>query len=41
MITDLFEFKDIVRKKVVILKGEKGIDIVLLSVIRLALKFPQ
>ena len=41
MITDLFEFKDIVRKKVVILKGEKGIDIMLLSIIRLALIFPQ
>ena len=41
MITDLFEFKDIVRKKVVILEGEKGIDIILLSIIRLALIFPQ
>ena len=41
MVTDLFEFKDIVRKKVVILKGEKGIDIILLSIIRLALTFPQ
>ena len=41
MVTDLFEFKDIVRKKVVILKGEKGIDIILLSIIRLALIFPQ